>query len=93
MYQDEIYQDDELETAPAPLVPPIKSIYIPAGRYVSKAQAAELLAVATTTLQYHIGKGDMPTIHFPGLGHLIKEEDVLNFRPKSKGRPTIYKKY
>lgn len=74
----------------------IEATYISAGYYLSKSQASSILNIPTATLQYHIGKGHVDTIHFPGLGHLIRERDVNSFKREldkyHPGRPTIYKK-
>jgi hypothetical protein len=74
-----------------------ESTYIPTGHYLSKSQAANILGIPTSTLQYHIGKEHIDTIHFPNLGHLIREKDVNSFKRELEGikpgRPSIYKKY
>lgn len=74
----------------------VNGTYIPSGIYVNKVQAAEYLDIPLGNLQYHIGKGNINTINFPGHGHLINELDVLEFEEKLKeikpGRPSIYKK-
>lgn len=70
----------------------MKSTYIPEGYYLSKAQAANYLDMDKTTLQYHVSKGHIETINFPSLGHLIKEQDVLDFKISPQGRPSIYEK-
>jgi predicted site-specific integrase-resolvase len=70
----------------------MKGTYIPANYYVSKSQAAAFLQISPSTLQYHINTGRISTIHFPGLGHLIKEEDVRDFVPSPQGRPSIYRR-
>lgn len=74
----------------------INSTYIPANYYLSKSQVAELLNISTSTLQWHIGRGNIETIHFPGLGHLISEWSAIEFEEKldeiRPGRPSIYKK-
>jgi hypothetical protein len=68
----------------------VTSTYIPAGQYLSLAQAAETLGLKRSGLQHHIGKGHLKTIHFPGLGHIIKENDIILFKAKRRGRPSIY---
>ncbi len=73
----------------------IESVYITAHYYASKSQAAKFLNIPTSTLQYHIGKGNIDTIHIPGMGHLISEWDILDFQEKlsemKPGKPGIYK--
>jgi len=70
--------------------------YIPAAPYFSKSQAAAILNIPVGTLQWHIGQGNIESINFPGLGHLINEWDVLEFKKKlaeiKQGRPSVYKK-
>jgi hypothetical protein len=74
----------------------IESTYIPAGHYLSKSQASEVLNIPASTLQYHIGKGHIDTMSFPGLGHLIREKDVNSFKREldkfHPGKPSIYSK-
>lgn len=72
----------------------INSTYIPADYYLSKSQVAEFLNISTSTLQWHISRGNIETIHFPGLGHMITEFSMLEFKEKldeiRPGRPSIY---
>lgn len=62
-------------------------IYIPAGKYVSKTQAAELRGVSAITVQKWIQKGQLPSIKLDGMGHLIEYEKLIAFEPAPEGRP------
>jgi hypothetical protein len=73
-------------------MPKVTSTYIPAGQYLSLVQAAEILGLKRSGLQHHISKGHLKTIHFPGLGHIVKEDDIILFKVKRRGRPSIYSK-
>jgi predicted site-specific integrase-resolvase len=71
-------------------MPKVTSTYIPAGQYLSLVQAAEILGLKRSGLQHHISKGHLKTIHFPGLGHIVREDDIILFKAKRRGRPSIY---
>lgn len=73
-------------------MPKVTSTYIPDGQYLSLAQAAKTLGLKRSGLQHHINKGHLQTIKIPGLGHIIKEDDIILFKAKRRGRPSIYKK-
>lgn len=60
---------------------------IPAGKYVSKAQAAQLRGVSPITVQKWIEKGQLPTIQLEGMGHLIDHDKLMKFEPERGGRP------
>ncbi len=74
----------------------IEATGIPAGYYFNKSQAANILNIPTGTLQWHIERGNIQTIKFPNLGHLIERSDIEKFKKVLKsirpGKPTIYPK-
>ncbi len=57
----------------------IKSTYIMSGQYYTKAQAAKYLKVLPCTLQRRIKLGHMPATKIPGMGYLIRYEDLIEF--------------
>lgn len=61
--------------------------HIPAGKYVTKAQAAKLRGVSSITVQKWIEKGQLPSIPLEGMGHLISYEKLMSFEPARGGRP------
>jgi hypothetical protein len=68
----------------ARIIPKGISTYIPTNHYLSLAQAAKILGLKRSGLQHHIKKGNLQTIKIPGLGHIIKENDINNLKPKMR---------
>jgi len=67
---------------------------IAAGRYFTVAQVAEMQGVIIRTVHQWIEKDWLPALQLPGMGYIIREDDLNNFlaRPRPqrgypKGKP------
>lgn len=70
----------------------LESIYFPEGYYVSKTEAAKWVGMNSTSLQYHIKTGRLPTIFLAGAHH-INVNDLIIFQEYKRDAPVFLDKF
>jgi hypothetical protein len=68
----------------------IEPTYIPEGKYFTKSQAALFCEVNPVRVQQWIARGQLTALQVPGMGYLIREQDLIAFLKLD--RPTGYPK-
>lgn len=68
----------------------MSAIYIPAGMYISKKEAAQRRNVNHQTIQQWIQKGWLPSIYIGG-AHIIRVDDLDSVKPPEPGRKAAAK--
>lgn len=59
---------------------------IPAGKYYTIAQIAEMQDVIGRTVQQWIDKGWLSALQIPGLGYIVNEDDLKKFLDQPRPR-------
>ncbi len=63
----------------------VQATHIPEGEYLTIAQIAEQRGVIHGTVQKWLDRAWLPSIHIPGLGHIVNLNDLQNFEPPKQG--------